>query len=418
MNTNDSKTVSFENEMNASKLCKSLLDETLREGAQKLLTAAIENEVDEYIQTHRNEVDQDGNRLVVRNGRHRKRDIQTGVGAVELEQPRVNDKRPGKSFNSSILPKYMRRSPSLDATISALYLKGVSTSGMVEALEPILGEKALGLSSSNVTRLMESWRAERKAWDERDLSCKHYVYVWADGIYFNVRLSDDRPCVLVLMGALEDGTKELIAICDGERESKLSWKSLLLDVKDRGLTTAPQLAIADGALGFWAAIEEVFPSTKQQRCWVHKTANVLDKLPKKLQPKAKESIHEIYMAATQEDALKAYDRFTHLYSAKYEKACQCLEKDKDALMGFYSFPAEHWKHIRTTNPIESTFATLRHRQRLTKGNGNRESTLAMVYKLTTEAQKHWRKISASQLLDKVVKGVFFVDGVETNQKVA
>ena len=290
MNTNDSETASFADEMNASKLCKSLLDKTLQEGAQKLLKSAIENEVEEYIQAHRDELDGDGKRLVVRNGHHSKRDIQTGIGAVEIEQPRIRDKRPGKGFDSSILPKYMRRCPSLDATIAALYLKGVSTSGMVEALEPILGEKALGLSSSNVTRLMESWRAERKAWDERDLSGKHYVYVWADGIYFNVRLSDDRPCVLVLMGALEDGSKEMIAICDGERESKLSWKSLLLDVTDRGLTTAPKLAIAEGALGFWAAIEEVFPSTQQQRCWVHKTANVLDKLPKKLQPKAKESI--------------------------------------------------------------------------------------------------------------------------------
>lgn len=418
MNTNDSKIVSFEDEMNASKLCKSLLDETLREGAQKLLKEAIENEVEQYIQAHKNAVDDKGNRLVVRNGHHRKRGIQTGVGTVEVEQPRVHDKRPDNSFTSSILPKYMRRCPSLDATVAALYLKGVSTNSMVEALEPILGEKALGLSSSNVTRLMESWRAERKAWDQRDMSGKHYVYVWADGVYFNVRLSDDRPCVLVLMGALEDGTKELIAICDGERESKLSWKSLLLDLKDRGLTTAPKLAIADGALGFWAAIEEVFPSAKQQRCWVHKTANVLDKLPKKLQPKAKESIHEIYLAPTKEDALKAYDRFHHIYSAKYEKACQCLEKDKNVLMCFYDFPAEHWKHIRTTNPIESTFATLRHRQRLTKGNGNRESTLAMVYKLTVEAERHWRKISAPQLLDKVVKDICFIDGVEANQKIA
>ena len=287
MNTNDSKAVSFEDEMNASKLCKSLLDETLREGAHKLLKAAIDNEVQGYIQAHRNELDSEGKRLVVRNGHHRKREIQTGVGTVEVEQPRVRDKRPGKCFNSSILPKYMRRCSSLDATVAALYLKGVSTNAMVEALEPILGEKALGLSSSNVTRLMESWRAERKQWDRRDLIGKHYVYVWADGIYFNIRLSDDRPCVLVLMGALEDGNKELITICDGERESKLSWKSLLLDVKDRGLRTATKLAIADGALGFWAAIEEVFPSTEQQRCWVHKTANVLDKLPKKIQAKAK-----------------------------------------------------------------------------------------------------------------------------------
>ncbi len=289
---------------------------------------------------------------------------------------------------------------------------------MVQGLEPILGEKALGLSSSNVARLMESWQQERAAWDKRDLSDKHYVYVWADGIYFNVRLNDDRPCVLVLMGALKDGTKEIIAIADGERESKLSWKSLLLEIKDRGLTMAPKLAIADGALGFWAAIEEVFPGTQGQRCWVHKTANVLDKLPKKQQPKAKECIHEIYMAETKKDAFKAYDRFIHTYTAKYEKACHCLEKDKDSLMCFFSFPAEHWKHIRSTNPIESTFATVRHRHRLTKGNGNREATLAMVYKLTLEAQKHWNKISASQLLDKVILGISFIDGIEESQQVA
>ena len=261
MNTNDSKTVSFEDEMNASKLCKSLLDETLRRGAQTLLKEAIENEVERYIQAHQAAVDENGNRLVVRNGHHRKRSIQTGVGTVEVKQPRVRDKRPGSGFSSSLLPKYMRRCPSLDATVAALYLKGVSTNAMVEALEPILGEKALGLSSSNVTRLMECWRAERKAWDKRDLSSKEYVYVWADGVYFNVRLSDDRPCVLVLIGALEDGTKELIAICDGERESKLSWKSLLLDVKDRGLRTAPKLAIADGAApwGFGLLLKKSFP---------------------------------------------------------------------------------------------------------------------------------------------------------------
>ena len=327
--------------------------------------------MEQYIQGHQDAVDDNGKRLVVRNGHHRKRSIQTGVGTVEVKQPRVRDKRPDNGFSSSLLPKYMRRCTSLDAIVVALYLKGVSTNAMVEALDPILGEKALGLSSSNVTRLMECWRAERKAWDKRDLSSKQYVYVWADGVYFNVRLNDDRSCVLVLIGALEDGTKELIAICDGERESKLSWKSLLLDVKDRGLRTAPKLAIADGALGFWAALEEVFPSTQQQRCWVHKTANVLDKLPKKIQPKAKESIHEIYMAAIKEDAFKAYDRIIDIYGAKHEKACQCPQKDKEVLMCFYCFPAEHWKHIRTTNPIESTFATLRHRQLLTKGNGNR-----------------------------------------------
>lgn len=418
MDTPDSITTSLEAEINASKVCQNMLENTLREGAQHLLKMAIEEEIANYLQQHAQERDENGRRQVVRNGYMPERSLQTGLGEVTVKQPRVLDRREGKSFNSSILPKYMRRVPSLDATIAALYLKGVSTSDMGEALESILGEGARGLSSSNITRMVEQWQQERDAWNRRDLSGKHYVYLWADGIYFNVRLSDDRPCVLVLMGAMPDGTKEMIAIVDGQRESKLSWREMLLDLKQRGLGVGPKLAVADGAMGFWAAFEEVWPDAKQQRCWVHKTANVLDKMPKKAQPKAKEMLHEIYMAESKEDALKAWDKFMQVYGDKYDKACECLNKDKEQLLTFYDFPAAHWKHIRTSNPIESTFATIRHRQRLTKGNGSRKATLAMVFKLSMEAEKHWRRLTGSELLDKVIAGVTFKDGIEEKEAAA
>ncbi len=252
----------------------------------------------------------------------------------------------------------------------------------------------------------EQWEKEREQWSKRDLSDKEYVYLWADGIYFHVRLNDDRPCVLVIVGSLPDGTKELVTISDGERESKLSWKNVLRDLKKRGLKIPPKLSIADGALGFWSALEEEYPTSKQQRCWVHKTANILDKLPKKAQPLAKERIHEIYMAETKKAALEAYDEFFTLYEAKYPKACACLKKDKETLLTFYDFPAEHWRHIRTTNPIESTFATVRHRTRQTKGCGSRKATLSMVYKLGLEAEKGWRRLNGYRQLDKLVSGKF------------
>lgn len=389
---------------------RSALDEILRKGAQKMLGQAIANEVEEYIQAHSDDRDESGRRLVVRNGSLPERDLVTGLGPVRIKQARVHDRREGERFTSKILPPFMRRVPSIDALIPALYLKGISTGDFSEALEAILGPNAAGLSATNVVRLKESWEREYEEWQGRDLARKRYVYMWADGVYFNVRLEPDRPCVLVLMGTLEDGTKELLAIHDGDRESKLSWSEVLRDLKRRGLAEAPKLAVGDGALGFWAALEEVFPGVRQQRCWVHKTANVLDRLPKKLQPRAKTLIHEMYQASTKEDALGAYDAFIELYEAKYPKACQCLAKDKEVLFTFYDFPAEHWPHIRSTNPIESTFATVRHRTRQTKGCGSRKATLSMVFKLATEAEKHWRRLNGYQLIEKVIQGVQFVNG--------
>lgn len=383
-----------------------------------MLGVALQLEVEQYIERHTGERDRDGNRLVVRNGSLPDRELQTGLGPISVRQPRVNDRREGKGFTSAILPPYLRRVPSIENLIPALYLKGVSTGEMGRALESILGPRAAGLSPANITRLKDCWQKERKAWEERDLSDKHYVYLWADGIYFKVRLGGDRPCLLVLIGSLPDGTKEVVAVHDGERESKLSWREVLRDLKKRGLKQAPNLAIGDGALGFWAALDEVFPETRRQRCWVHKTANVLDKLPKKVQPSAKKKLHDIYLAPRRVDAEEAFGEFVALYGKKYPKACECLEKDRDVLLSFYDFPAEHWSHIRTTNPIESTFATVRHRTRQTKGCGSREATLTMVWKLAKEAQRGWRRLNGYRQLEKVIAGVIFEDGEERDTAAA
>jgi len=391
---------------------RSALDELLREGARRMLQTAIEAEVAEYIEAHRGQVDEDGRRRVVRNGHLPTRELQSGAGPIPLRQPRVNDKRPGERFSSRILPPYMRRSPSIEALIPLLYLKGVSSNDLGEALTAILGEGARGLSPATLTRLKAAWEVEYREWADRDLTGKRYVYLWADGVYFKVRLTPDRPCLLVIMGTLADGTKELVAIHDGERESKLSWAEALRDLKRRGLTSAPKLAVGDGALGFWAALEEVFPWTRAQRCWVHKTANILNAMPRKVQPSAKQLIHEMYLAETKRDALAAFDEFVARYGAKYPKAVACLVKDKEALFAFYDFPAEHWTHLRTTNPIESTFATVRHRHRQTKGCGSRLASLTMVFKLAREAEKHWRKINAYRLIAKVIEGIVFEDGIE------
>jgi transposase-like protein len=392
------------------------LEQILKEGAKRLLIQAIENEVNEYIESFKSLKDETKKRVVTRNGYLPERTIQTGLGKVFIKQPRVRDRREGKKFTSQILPPYLRRTSSLDALIPALYLKGISTGDMQEALEAILGENAKGLSATNIVRLKEGWERELKEWQGRDMKGKRYVYFWVDGIYFNVRLNEERPCLLVIIGALENGKKELVAIHDGIRESKLSWKEVLQDLKRRGLEYGPKLAIGDGALGFWAAIEEEFPGTRGQRCWVHKTANILDKMPKSIQANAKKMIHEIYMAPTKAEGFKAFDGFVRLYEAKYPKACDCLIKDKEALMAFYDFPAMHWQHIRTTNPIESTFATIRHRTRQTKGCGSRICTLTMVYKLATAAEKHWRKLKGHELIEKVIRGVKFKDGEEINEK--
>jgi len=395
---------------------RSALEQTLKEGARRLLQQAIENEVQEFLDQFEEVRTEGGQRSVVRNGYLPERSVLTGIGPILLKQPRVRDKEKKYSFTSAILPPYMRRTPSVEAVVSALYLKGISTSSFPEALEALLGENAKGLSSTNIVRLKAEWEVEYKEWGKRSLSGKHYVYVWADGIYFNVRLEEDRPCLLVIIGALSDGSKEIVGIYDGLRESKISWSEALSDLKRREMSLAPSLAIGDGALGFWAALEEVFPETRTQRCWVHKTANVLDKMSKSSQSHAKAMLHEMYMAETKESALKAFDTFLSLYEAKYPKACECLKKDKTVLFTFYDFPAAHWQHIRTSNPIESTFATVRHRTRQTKGCGSRLATLTMVFKLATSAQKHWRKLRGYQLIEKVIKGVRFKDGEEVKEQ--
>lgn len=388
----------------------SILEQIVREGARKVLQQALENEVEELLERF-NTFRGEGSR-VIRNGYLPEREIQTGIGPLSIKQPRVRDKRGLCKFNSSILPPYVRRAPSVEAVIPLLYLKGISTGDMSEALESLLGKQARGLSPANVARLKQVWETEFSDWNKRDLSGKRYIYLWVDGIYFNVRLQEDRPCVLVMIGAQADGTKELIAIHDGHRESKSSWMEALLDLKRRGLPYAPMLAIGDGALGFWAALEEVYPGTRQQRCWVHKTANVLDKMAKGAQGSAKKMIHEMYMADTKENGEAVFEDFLRIYEAKYPKACACLRKDKEQLFTFYDFPAIHWQHIRTTNPIESTFATVRHRMRQTKGCGSRAATLSMVYKLVSCAEEGWKRLKGYELIEKVIKGVKFKNGEE------
>jgi len=388
----------------------SALEGYLREGARRMLQQAIDQEVREYIDGHTALRDEAGHRLVVGNGSLPARDLVTGVGPVRIQQPRVQDRRADHRFTSRILPPFMRRVPSIDALIPALYLKGVSTGDFSEALEAILGKNAAGLSATNIVRLKQGWEQEYQQWSRRDLSSKRYVYLWADGIYFNVRLEPDRSCMLVIMGTGADGTKELVAVYDGHRESKESWLEVLRDLKRRGMRQRPKLAVGDGALGFWAALDEVFPGTRHQRCWVHKTANVLDKLPKRLHPPAKALLHEMYLAPTRAEALRAYRLFLERYGAKYPKACDCLRKDENTLFTFYDFPAEHWVHIRSTNPIESTFATVRHRTRQTKGCGSRLATLTMVFQLARQAEKHWRRINGYQLLAGILEGATYVDG--------
>ena len=391
------------------------LEEIAREGAKKMLQLALENEVDEFVQKQSSLRDENGKKIVSKNGYMPQRDIVTGMGPLTLRQPRIDDRNlkdysNASRFTSNILPKYLRRIPSIDNLIPALYLKGISRNDFGSALSAILGEGAKGLSATNIVRLKEIWQADYMKWRQRDLSDKNYVYFWVDGIYFNVRLDDSRSCILVIIAADKHGNKELVAVSDGYRESSLGWRELLLDLKKRGLKFAPKLAIGDGGLGFWKALGEVFPSAKRQRCWVHKTANILDKLPKAVQPKAKSMIHEMYMAPTKEYALKAYDHFVKVFSDKYPKATRCLVKDKEDLFTFYGFPAIQWVHIRTTNPIESTFATVRLRTTKTKGCGSRVATLTMVFKLAMEAAKTWKKLKGHQFILLVLENKKFVDG--------
>jgi len=393
----------------------------LREGARQMLATAIDAEVADWIDRHAHLKDQQGRRQVTRNGHLPERTITTGIGEVPVRQPRVRDRRPDGEkvkFTSKILPPYLRKTKSIEDLIPWLYLKGVSTGDFPEALSALLGPDAAGLSATTVTRLKSHWEQEYAQWNKRSLEGKQYVYVWADGIHFNIRLEEDRQCILVLMGATAEGRKELIAVHDGHRESELSWRELLLDCKSRGLTVDPKLATGDGALGFWKALRQVYPATREQRCTVHKTANVLDKLPKRLRATAKSKLHDIWQAETREQADKAFDLFLTTYEAKYPKAADCLAKDREALLAFYDFPAEHWIHLRTTNPIESTFATVRLRHRKTKGNGSRKACLAMVFKLCQAAEKKWRILNGSQIIPDVIQGVRFIDGVRQDKTAA
>jgi putative transposase len=385
------------------------LDELAREGARRMIAAALELEVEEYVSKLRHLRDEQGHALVVRNGSGKGRTVQLGAGAVRVKAPRVNDRRPDVRFTSQILPPYMRRSPRLEEALPVLYLRGLSTGDFAEALPVLLGPEAAGLSASSINRLLTIWQEEYQAWRKRSLLDKDYVYLWADGVYFQVRLEDDRVACLVIVGVLADGTKEVIALEDGYRESTESWASLLRDLKQRGMR-APVLAVGDGALGFWAALREVYPETREQRCWVHKTANVLDKLPKRLQGRAKMMLHEAMYAPDRVAAQEAIRDFREEFEARYPKSVECLQKDEEQLLTFFDFPAEHWQHLRTTNPIESPFATVKGRLRKTKGAGSRTACLAMAFKLAISAQDRWRKVNAPHLVALVRAGVPFKDG--------
>ena len=392
-----------------------VLTDVLRRGAQQLLAQAVEAEVADWIDRRQDCRDSDGLRQVVRNGHLPQRTLTTGLGPVAVQQPRIHDRRPAErreKFSSTILPPYLRKTKSIEELIPWLYLKGVSSGDFSEALAALLGPQAKGLSATTVTRLKSIWEKEYHEWSRRSLAGKQYVYVWADGVYFNIRLEGGRQCILVLRGATADGKKELIAIQDGQRESEQSWKELLLDVQARGLSVEPKLAIGDGALGFWKALRQIWPATGEQRCWVHKTANVLDKLPKSVQPKAKQMLHEMYLSPGRVEANKAFDLFVSSYEAKYPKATECLAKDRMELLRFYDFPAEHWLHLRTTNGIESVLATVRLRTEKTKGSGTRVACLTMVFKLMESASRRWRVLNGSGLLNDVLKGTVFVDGIK------
>jgi len=393
-----------------------LLTEVLRNGAQQLLAAAIKAEVDEFLSKHNH---REGAARFVRNGYLPKREIQTGIGGIDVAVPRVRDRAAvsdGLHFSSSIIPKYLRRSGSMNDLLPLLYLKGISTNDFVEALTPLVGSEAKNLSPGVISRLKATWEDDYKVWQQRSLEGKRYVYLWADGIHLQARMEDSADCVLVIIGVTEQGNKELLALEAGHRESKESWLCLLRDIKHRGLTAAPKLAVGDGALGFWGALTEIYGETKQQRCWFHKMGNVLDKLPKSLLATAKKQLQEIWMAPTRKQAYEAFDYFIECYQAKYPKATECLQKDKEELLAFYDFPAEHWVHIRTTNPIESTFSMVRHRTYKSKGAFSRTTILTMVFKLCENAQKHWYRVKGFNYLADVIQGVKFVNGAREINK--
>lgn len=392
------------------------LSTLLRDGARELIKQAVESELASLLSEHKDYKLNDGRQGLVRNGYLPKRKVQTGVGDVEVQVPKVRDRgSKGITFNSTLIPPYLRRSKSIEELIPWLYLKGISTGDYSEALSALLGKDAKGLSANTVSRLKAQWLDEHRQWQKQDLSQKKYVYWWADGIYSRIRM-DDKLCLLVIIGVTEHGRKELVAVEDGYRESIASWEELLVNLRQRGLQRAPKLAVGDGAMGFWGGLAKIYPETTHQRCWVHKTANVLNKLPKSMQPKVKAAIHDIWMAETREQAYSAFDNAIKRFESKYPKAMQCLAKDKDELVAFYDFPAEHWGHIRTTNPIESAFATVRLRTKKTRGCGSRDTTLAMVFKLMQSAEKRWIKIRGFQLLNLVVDNVKFKDGEQVKKE--
>lgn len=394
------------------------LQEVLKQGARKLLEQAIEAELAVLLESHAGVMAPDGKRAVVRNGYLPERTIQTGLGDIAVKVPKVRDRsKGGVKFNSELVPPYLKRTKSMEEFLPWLYLRGVSTGDFSEALQHLLGKDAPGLSAATISRLKQGWESDYKVWQKRDLSKKRYAYIWADGVYSQVR-QDDRLCLLVIIGSDEQGQKELLALTDGYRESAASWEDVLSDLISRGLQGAPKLAVGDGALGFWKALAKIWPMTHQQRCWVHKSANVLEKLPKAVQPKVKEALHNIWQADTREAAHKAFDSCVKRFETKYPKAMECLQKDKDSMLVFYDFPAEHWPHIRTTNPIESVFATVRLRTERTKNCGSRDTTLSMAFKLIESAQKRWRKLRGYKMLADVITGVKFINGIKqkTDQK--
>lgn len=389
----------------------------LRSGATRLIQQAVEAELAELLKRHAGKTDAQGRTAVVRNGYLPEREVLTGIGPVAVKVPKVRSRSDeAVVFRSNLVPPYVRRARTLDAALPWLYLKGISTGQMAEALEVLVGAEAKGLSASVVSRLKSQWREEYEAWRRRRVDKDRWVYMWADGIYSGLRAEGQRLCTLVVIGVNDRGEKRFLAIEDGVRESTQSWREVLLDLKSRGLTRPPQLAVGDGALGFWGALKEVFPKTRHQRCWVHKTANVLNYLPKTVQAKAKAALHEIWMAPTRGEAERAFERFVETYGAKYPKAVDCLVKDREALLAFYNFPAEHWVHLRTTNPIESTFGTIRHRTDRAKGCVTRDTMLAFIYKLGMCAEKRWRRIRGFNHLAQVIAGVKFKDGIEVTDE--
>lgn len=403
-------------ELNSPEASKDVLTELAREGARRMLEVAMTEEVRAFMEMHSTERLEDGRHRIVRNGFLPERKVQTGLGDVAVRAPRVRDRGNGNiKFTSSILPPYLKRAKSVEELLPWLYLKGISTNDFGEALQALLGENAAGLSPSSIGRLKAVWEQEWNEWRRRDLSKGKYVYFWADGIHCGIRGEDDRMCLLVIIGVTDQGKKELVGLEDGYRESEQSWLSLLRDLKERGLSCAPKLAVGDGALGFWKAIGQVYPATAAQRCWQHKTVNVLDKLPKGLRGKALDALHEIWMAPSKEDALKAWKRFQSTFQAKYPAAVECLDKDRDQLLAFYDFPAEHWKSLRTTNPIESTFATVRHRSKRAKGCVSRTTMLSLAFKLIESAQQRWNRLAGFERLAQLITGVKFQDGIAEDE---